>query len=80
MNLESWIIFIVVGSLIVYKLYDMFGYWLNPFHRHKMNRTLEEYFEHIKLEHPDIWKEHKLTDISVEEFIKKVREKENESR
>lgn len=75
MYLELWMIISVIGFIIYY----FYGYWMNPFHRHKINRTMEEYFEHIKEKHPDIWEEHKLTDDSVKEFIRKVREKENES-
>jgi hypothetical protein len=71
--LYASIIFILI---IGYILLRYFGYWLNPFHKHKMNQTVEEYFEHIKINHPDIWKKYNLTDKDIKELVKRMKDED----
>ena len=78
-DFNTIIILVGIGVVIIYILITFFGYWMNPYHKHKMNQTIEEYYQHIKEEHPDIWEEYNLTDEGIKELIRKVREKENES-
>ena len=65
-NIILTIVIVVVIGIYLYVEY--FSYWFNPFHKHKVNQTVVEYYQHIKEKHPDIWKEYNLT----EEGIKKI--------
>ena len=67
----------LIGVIVIYLFKHYFGYWFIPDHPHKINRTLKEYYEHIKEYHPDIWEKYNLTDEKVNEWIRKVKESEN---
>ena len=78
-DFNTILIIVIIFVITIYIFVNYFSYWFNPDHPHKVSRTIEEYYEHIKEYHPDIWEEYNLTNEGIKEFIQKLRDNENES-